>query len=149
MPTTWDDSKVLDGFPGQFIIMARKSGEDWFLGGINADQPREVVLSLQFLGINPGKAIDVSEVLIEGDQVGSRFHRVCGNPDIVCGNRRSLTLELHCDPAEAVCRFTFFANRDPFRKPNRSSPETTADIRTSSDFLTRSATDESPRIKAE
>jgi alpha-glucosidase len=104
VPTTWDDSKVLDGFPGQFIIMARKSGEDWLLGGMNADQPREVVLSLQFLGINPGKAIDVSEVLIEGDQVGSRFHRVCGNPDIVCGNRRSLTLELHCDPAEAVCR---------------------------------------------
>ncbi len=50
VPTTWDDTKVLDGFPGQFIIMARKSDDSWFLGGMNANQVREVEIPLRFLG---------------------------------------------------------------------------------------------------
>lgn len=35
LPTTWDDTKLLDGYPGKFIILARKKGDTWYIGGLN------------------------------------------------------------------------------------------------------------------
>jgi hypothetical protein len=34
-PTTWDETHLLDGFPGTHVIMARRKGENWYLSGIN------------------------------------------------------------------------------------------------------------------
>jgi alpha-glucosidase len=49
VPTTWDESKVIDGFPGEFITMARKNGDDWFIGSMNNETEREVIIPLDFL----------------------------------------------------------------------------------------------------
>ncbi len=38
VPTTWDEVKFIDGYPGKFIITARRSGQQWFIAGINAQQ---------------------------------------------------------------------------------------------------------------
>jgi alpha-glucosidase len=35
LPTNWDDVKFIDGFPGQYVVLARKSGNKWYLAGIN------------------------------------------------------------------------------------------------------------------
>lgn len=35
-PTTWDDVLFIDGYPGKYIIMARRSGDKWFVTGVNA-----------------------------------------------------------------------------------------------------------------
>lgn len=35
IPTAWDETILLDGEPGKFCIMARRSGNTWYLGGIN------------------------------------------------------------------------------------------------------------------
>ncbi len=37
VPTTWDEVKFIDGYPGKYIVMARKSGEDWYVAAINAE----------------------------------------------------------------------------------------------------------------
>jgi alpha-glucosidase len=50
VPTTWDETRVVDGFPGEFIVMARRSGNDWFIGGMNGDAARRVRIPLGFLG---------------------------------------------------------------------------------------------------
>ena len=50
VPTVWDDTRVLDGAVGERIVMARKSGNDWFLGALTNSQPREVSVKLDFLG---------------------------------------------------------------------------------------------------
>jgi alpha-glucosidase len=50
VPTSWDDSKVLDGFPGDFILMARLSGKEWFVGGMTNETARSVTFPLAFLG---------------------------------------------------------------------------------------------------
>ncbi|MDA0196892.1 MAG: glycoside hydrolase family 97 C-terminal domain-containing protein [Bacteroidetes bacterium] len=34
LPTVWDDTKVLDGYPGELDVIARKNGNNWFLGAI-------------------------------------------------------------------------------------------------------------------
>jgi hypothetical protein len=49
LPTTWDESKVLQGAPGQFITMARRKGQDWFVGSITNNDARTIKVDLSFL----------------------------------------------------------------------------------------------------
>ena len=48
-PTVWDDTKVLHGSIGQYAVIARRSGDNWFIGGMNSDEPRSLDVPLQFL----------------------------------------------------------------------------------------------------
>ncbi len=49
MPTTWDDSKVLFGEVGEHITIARKSGNDWFIGSLT-NKAGNIDIPLSFLG---------------------------------------------------------------------------------------------------
>ncbi len=50
IPVAWDETRLLGGFPGQWLAVARRHGSDWYLGGINGqDQPQQVTLDWQFL----------------------------------------------------------------------------------------------------
>ncbi|MCC8146417.1 MAG: glycoside hydrolase family 97 catalytic domain-containing protein [Bacteroidales bacterium] len=48
IPVFWDESSLIDGVPGEYVNIARRSGEDWYVG-IICNEKREVVLSLDFL----------------------------------------------------------------------------------------------------
>lgn len=50
IPGTWDETKVLNGEPGQFVTMARRKGKQWFLGSMTNRSPREMDVPLTFLG---------------------------------------------------------------------------------------------------
>ena len=52
-PTTFDESIALDGEPGQYIIQARRSGRDWFVGCMTNTEGRTVSVPTDFLP--PGK----------------------------------------------------------------------------------------------
>lgn len=49
MPDKWDESKVLYAKPEDYIIIARRSGEDWFVGGNTDEESRSFDVSLDFL----------------------------------------------------------------------------------------------------
>ncbi|XMO85340.1 glycoside hydrolase family 97 N-terminal domain-containing protein [Algibacter sp. AS12] len=49
VPTTWDETKVLVAEIGELGVIARKSGADWFVGGINGTTEREVQVDFEFL----------------------------------------------------------------------------------------------------
>jgi len=50
IPTNWDDSKFIAGFPGKYIVMARKSNNIWHIVGINGENtPKEIELDLSFV----------------------------------------------------------------------------------------------------
>lgn len=49
VPTVWDDTKVIHGEIGKFATIARRSGNDWFIGAINSTEPRTLQLPLTFL----------------------------------------------------------------------------------------------------
>jgi len=38
VPTTWDEVKFIDGYPGKYVIIARRSGSKWIVAGINAQK---------------------------------------------------------------------------------------------------------------
>ena len=47
LPVTWDDTRFVAGYPGRFVILARRKGDTWYLAGINGlNQPREERLQL-------------------------------------------------------------------------------------------------------
>lgn len=49
VPTVWDDTVALDGKIGEFIAMARRSGNTWFIGALTNWDRRELTLDLAFL----------------------------------------------------------------------------------------------------
>lgn len=49
LPTIWDETRVLDGMVGEHIVLARRHGKDWFLGGMTADHTFQLTLPLDFL----------------------------------------------------------------------------------------------------
>ncbi|WP_348269917.1 glycoside hydrolase family 97 N-terminal domain-containing protein [Edaphobacter paludis] len=53
LPTVWDDTKVLDGHPGDFVAIARRKGKSWFLGVITNDSGRDMKIDLDML--QPGQ----------------------------------------------------------------------------------------------
>jgi len=49
VPTTWDDTKVIAGYPGDYIVIARKSGEAWYVACMTDEDARTVEIPLSFL----------------------------------------------------------------------------------------------------
>lgn len=50
VPTQWDETCFIDGFPGKFVVMARKSGKTWYVAGINGESTsREISFNLPFV----------------------------------------------------------------------------------------------------
>lgn len=51
VPVSWDNTKLLDGYPGEKVIMVRKKGNQWYLGGLNGkDELQTLKINFDFLG---------------------------------------------------------------------------------------------------
>jgi alpha-glucosidase len=53
VPTVWDETRVLSGTPAEDLVIARRSGDSWFLGALTNSYPRTRSVKLDFLA--PGK----------------------------------------------------------------------------------------------
>ena len=50
VPTTWDETQFIDGYPGRYCVLARRHGSRWYIAGINAGpETVELTLSLPML----------------------------------------------------------------------------------------------------
>ena len=62
LPRSWDDVKFVDGLPGKYVVIARKSGDTWYVAGINAeDTDKHLTLDLSFIGNKKGLLISDGE----------------------------------------------------------------------------------------
>lgn len=50
IPAAWDDTKAINGDPGKYVTIARRSGSEWFVGSMNGDDPVDLKISMDFLG---------------------------------------------------------------------------------------------------
>jgi alpha-glucosidase len=66
VPTTWDETRFVDGYPGDFVVVARRQGDEWYLGAMTDENPRELELPLSFL---PEGQEYVAHVFRDGDDV--------------------------------------------------------------------------------
>ncbi|MDL2247944.1 glycoside hydrolase family 97 protein, partial [Bacteroides sp. OttesenSCG-928-J23] len=50
VPTVWDETRFVDGYPGKFIVLARRYGQHWYIAGTNAEAgTRKITLDLPHL----------------------------------------------------------------------------------------------------
>jgi alpha-glucosidase len=49
VPCTWDETRVLDAAIGDYVVVARRRGRDWFVGGITDERARTLQVPLDFL----------------------------------------------------------------------------------------------------
>ncbi len=47
VPTTWDETLYIDGYPGKYTVIARRHGDQWYIAGVNAEkEPLNLKLEL-------------------------------------------------------------------------------------------------------
>jgi len=50
IPTLWDETVYIDGYPGKYVVLARRSGKNWYIAGINAEkETKEIEVDLPML----------------------------------------------------------------------------------------------------
>jgi len=54
VPLSWDETRVLDAAIGDYVVIARRTGEEWYLGAMTDEQAREVEVELDFLAERDG-----------------------------------------------------------------------------------------------
>ena len=85
LPRGWDDSRLLDGYPGQYLAIARKAGDSWYIAGINATESEKVMqLDLSFARGKKG-------VIINDGQSRRSFTQA----DLAAGKRVAVTIRPH------------------------------------------------------
>ena len=51
LPTVWDETRYISGYPSESAVLARRSGKTWYVAGVNGkDDPQTLVTDLSFLG---------------------------------------------------------------------------------------------------
>ena len=73
LPTTWDTTIVLDAKVGNYIVTARKKGNNWYIGGMNDLTPRNLKFDLNFLDNRKYKAT-ICEDGLNADRNAMDYH---------------------------------------------------------------------------
>ena len=67
VPTTWDEIRYIDGYPGRYAIIARRQGNQWFVAGINADeQPLKKTISLPMIAAGSQLKVYSDDAKLQG-----------------------------------------------------------------------------------
>lgn len=58
VPVTWDETKILAASLGEYLVVAKRKGDQWFIGGITAEKGKEIEVGLDFL--NPNRLYEMT-----------------------------------------------------------------------------------------
>lgn len=97
VPVVWDDTKVLNGKIGEYISVARRSGEEWFIGSVTNTDARSMKLSLDFLPA--GKKFEAS---IYSDDATVNTRTKVGIRRIPVDSKTVLDLKLNASGGQAI-----------------------------------------------
>ncbi|HEX2474868.1 MAG TPA: glycoside hydrolase family 97 catalytic domain-containing protein, partial [Lacipirellulaceae bacterium] len=68
VPTTWDETRFVAGEAGEYVVIARRSGKKWYVGGITNWTVRKIALPLDFLGDGKFEATIYQDVSDDGEK---------------------------------------------------------------------------------
>ncbi len=51
VPTTWDDTRFLGGYPGKYVAIARRNRDIWYIGAMNNSEAKEITFETSFLAM--------------------------------------------------------------------------------------------------
>ena len=78
LPTTWKETRYIDGYPGKYVVMARKATNgNWYIAGLNAQKtPITLTIDLNDYGnklsklLNDDKKLQPQQVALKKDKSG-------------------------------------------------------------------------------
>lgn len=91
MPTTWDDTKILNGEIGKFVTVARRTGDNWFIGSITNAEARTIKIPLSFLDKNATYKVYIYSD--GGSEIKTRTHVKVENKDVKSSQTLSFDLK--------------------------------------------------------
>jgi len=80
VPTVWDETKVLDAKMGDYVVIARRRGRDWYIGAMTDWTARELNLDLSFLLAGSFQMMSYQDG-VNADRLGSDYKRLTGKVD--------------------------------------------------------------------
>lgn len=90
VPVTWDETLPLDGEVGEHILMAKRNGDQWYIGAMTSDSPRSYNVKLDFLP--KGKIFDVEIIADSADSESHPRHYDIVKRTVSRGDTLPLTL---------------------------------------------------------
>ncbi|MGC3977060.1 MAG: glycoside hydrolase family 97 C-terminal domain-containing protein [Paludibacteraceae bacterium] len=66
VPHSWDDIRLLEGFPGKYTVIARKSDDKWYIGGINS-QSEPITLNIDLTQLKRKQPIKSVTIITDGN----------------------------------------------------------------------------------
>jgi alpha-glucosidase len=100
IPTVWDETRVVDGAPGQSVTIARRKGDEWFVGSITNNDARRIQLPLSFLPKLPNGRRFIATVYADDAAVPTRTR--VGVRTLKVGADDVLTLNLPASGGQAI-----------------------------------------------
>lgn len=89
VPTTWNETQFIDGYPGKYVVLARQSGENWYVAAINAEkETKKVKVQLPMLA---GQKVDM--------YYDNKKDRTPQLKQVTVGKSGEITLEIQPDGA--------------------------------------------------
>lgn len=93
VPTTWDETRYIDGYPGKYAVLARRNGSRWYIAAMNAESvPKTITLDLKELS-SQLSALNLTTLLTDGAD-GQTPQQSPATPDKK--GRIMLTLQPQC-----------------------------------------------------
>lgn len=80
VPSVWDETRVLDGKIGDYVLVARRSGRDWYVGAMTDWTPRELEVDFSFLPEGAFR-MDAYQDGVNADRAASDYKKVSGRAD--------------------------------------------------------------------
>jgi alpha-glucosidase len=80
VPSVWDETKVLDGRIAEYIVVARRSGNDWYVGAMTNWTPRELEVDLSFLP-EGNYSMNSYQDGVNADRYGSDYEQIKARVD--------------------------------------------------------------------
>ena len=87
VPTLWDEIRFIDGYPGKYVVLARRSGDKWFVAGINADK-ETLKMKIDLSMFDAGSKVKVYGD--DGDLAGSV-------KEVKVGKKQELSITIPCN----------------------------------------------------
>lgn len=96
VPTTWDEVRFIDGYPGKYVILARRHGDKWYIAGVNA-QKETLKLKVNLPMFSNGEKVR----LFSDDKVLQG-----GVKQIEIGKKQELQLAIPCNGGVLIMRIS-------------------------------------------
>ena len=91
VPTVWEETRFISGDIGEYVTMARRSGNDWFIGSITNDSSRNIDIEMAFLD---SEKKYIAKIYMDGGaEIKTRTHVKIVEKEVKKGDQISLSLK--------------------------------------------------------